>query len=80
MGLLAAVPRSWEERFGAVVVGIGFDTLTLAVQRPVRESSAEAVAAEHLAMCPDNVFQGVGGIREYAQTLVGASSWEFWWD
>jgi hypothetical protein len=81
MGLLAAVLRSWEDRFGAVVVGIGFDTLTLAVQRPVRDrQAAELLAAEHLAMCPDNIFQGIGGVREYAETLVGARAWPFWWD
>src|SRR2546427_1748977 len=62
VGLLAAVLRSWEDRFAAVVVGIGFDTLTLAVQRPVRDRlTAEALAAEHLAMCSDNIFQGAGG-------------------
>lgn len=81
MGLLAAVLRSWEDRFGAIVVGIGFDTLTLAVQRPVGDgAAAERLAAEHLAACPDNIFQGAGGLREYAQSLVGASTWEFWWD
>ena len=81
VGLLAAVLRSWEDRFAAVVVGIGFDTLTLAVQRPVRDRlTAEALAAEHLAMCSDNIFQGAGGIREYARTLLQAARWDFWWD
>ena len=31
---LSAVLRSWEDRFGATLVGLGFDTLELSVQHP----------------------------------------------
>lgn len=81
MGSFSAVLRSWEDRFGAIVVGLGFDTLTLAVQRPpdTREL-ALAVAAEHFAMCPDNVTQGIGPLGDYADFLRGRSDWSFWWD
>jgi hypothetical protein len=78
---MTTVLRSWEQRFDAYVVGLGPDTLTLAVGRPPRDlSSALAIAAEHYAFCPDNVQQGVGTIREYAESLVGADQWPFWWD
>jgi hypothetical protein len=81
MGKLSAVLRSWEERFGAYVIGMGFDTLTLAVQRPVKTlDHAVKIAAEHLAMCPDNVYQGAGSIIAYAKTLVDKYTWNFWWD
>ena len=33
---VAACLRSWEERFGAVLAGIGFDTTELMVQHPPR--------------------------------------------
>lgn len=81
MAQLSAVLRSWEERFDAYVVGIGFDTLTLAVGRPpLTLKAAQVVAAEHFATCSDNIYQGVGSISAYAEDLVGAARWDFWWD
>jgi hypothetical protein len=78
---LTAVLRSWEDRFGATVLHVGFDTLDLLVRRPVTtEQAALAVAAEHFAFCADNVYQGAGSIREYAAELPGAGRWSFWWD
>ncbi|GAA1961513.1 DUF4253 domain-containing protein [Kitasatospora viridis] len=78
---VSAVLRSWEQRFGAVVVGVGFATLHLSVA-VVPKSLAEAlpIAVEHFAFCPDNVWQGAGTLAEYAEQLVGAGEWEFWWD
>lgn len=81
MGQLSAVLRSWEDRFGAFVVGIGFDTLTLAVQRPPDDLDlALAIAAEYFAACSDNIYQGAGDIKTYAEGLIGQSFWTFWWD
>lgn len=81
MGQLGAVLRSWEERFGAYLVGVGFDTMTLGVQRPPRTiDHAMEIAAEHFAMCSDNIYQGAGSMDEYASTLVDQSCWMFWWD
>jgi hypothetical protein len=78
---LTVVLRSWEERFGATVMHVGFDTLDLLVERPVTSGQeALAVAAEHFAFCADNVYQGVGSIPEYAAELPGATRWSFWWD
>ena len=78
---MTTVLRSWEVRFDAYVIGLGTDTLNLAVGRPARDlQSANAIAAEHFAFCPDNIQQGVGSIREYAELLVNAEIWPFWWD
>lgn len=78
---MSTVLRSWETRFDAYVVGMGTDTLTLAVGRPPRNlASATAIAAEHFAFCPDNIQQGAGSIREYASLLVNQELWPFWWD
>jgi predicted DNA-binding WGR domain protein len=78
---MTTVLRSWERRFDAYVVGMGTDTLLLAVGRPPRDlASATAIAAEHYAFCPDNIQQGVGSVREYAESLVDAEVWPFWWD
>lgn len=81
VGPFAAVLRTWEDRFGAEVVGIGFDTLTLGVRRPPSSNEeATAVAAEHYAVCMDNISQGAGSIRPYAAELKGAGRWDFWWN
>ncbi|MEU7555844.1 DUF4253 domain-containing protein [Streptomyces sp. NPDC044571] len=79
---LCAVLRSWEERFGIRVVGLGFDVLTVSVAMPPTTLAlAERIAAEHLAFCPDNVLQrGAGGLEAYAKELVHKDSWTFWWD
>ncbi|WP_285508101.1 DUF4253 domain-containing protein [Actinokineospora sp. NBRC 105648] len=82
-GEVAAVLRDWENRFGARVVGLGFDTLLLSVSAPpTTEAQALAVAAEHFAFCPDNVWQGEAPqtLSTYAQRLLGDHSWVFWWD
>jgi hypothetical protein len=74
--LLASILRSWEDRFDACVVGVGYDTLELWVGRPPRSSpEALAVAAEHLAFCPDNVLQGPGTIRRYSASIRGSERW-----
>ncbi len=78
----AAVVRDWEERFGVRVVGIGFSTLHLSVAAPPTDiEDALAIAAEHFAFCPDNIWQGSRpDLASYAEELVDVNCWEFWWD
>jgi hypothetical protein len=79
--IISAVLRSWEDRWLARVVEIGFDTLTLTVGIPPRDiETALALAAEHFALCPDNIFQGSETLEAYAKYLIGSRSWNFWWD
>ncbi|GII58854.1 hypothetical protein Pth03_72430 [Planotetraspora thailandica] len=78
---LSAVVRSWEERFGARVVGLGFNTLDLSVAAPPATwQHALYVAAEHWTFCPDSVLQGPGTLADYAEQIVGQNAWSFWWD
>ena len=78
---LTVVLRSWEERFGATLMHVGYDMVDLLVERPVNSPEAAlAVAAEHFAFCMDNIYQGAGSIEEYAAELPGAARWSFWWD
>lgn len=45
---------SWEERLEATLIGIGFNTIYLPVERPPEEyETALRVAAEHFAFCSD---------------------------
>lgn len=79
-GDISAVLRSWEDRFGAVLIGMGFDTLTLhAAHPPVEPRQIELVAREQFAFCPDIVDQGVETI-EALQECVADARWWFWWD
>ncbi|MET8333627.1 DUF4253 domain-containing protein [Streptosporangium canum] len=78
---LAAVVRSWEDRFGARVVGIGFNTLDLSVAAPpVTPEHALHVAAEHWTFCPDSVVYSAGTLVDYAEEIRGRNAWSFWWD
>ncbi|POM23198.1 hypothetical protein BTM25_43500 [Actinomadura rubteroloni] len=78
---LSAVVRSWEDRFAARVVGMGFNTLELSVAAPpVTARHALQVAAEHWAFCPDILFQGPGTLAGYAEEIRGKTWWSFWWD
>ncbi|MEU8489531.1 DUF4253 domain-containing protein [Streptomyces sp. NPDC048641] len=74
--------RDWEVRFGARVVAVGFSTLHLSIATPpVRAEDALAVAAEHFAFCPDNIWQGsYPDLASYADDLIDLNCWEFWWD
>ncbi|MFI5845309.1 DUF4253 domain-containing protein [Catenuloplanes sp. NPDC051500] len=78
---LSAVLRSWEDRFGAVLIGAGFAELHLSVPTPpTSAAAARPLAAEHFAFCPDQVYQGAGSLKTYAGQLVNAPIWSFWWD
>ncbi|MFH9347562.1 DUF4253 domain-containing protein [Kitasatospora sp. NPDC017646] len=80
-GAIAAVLHSWQERFGVRVVHAGADSLSLSVAAPpAGPEEALAVAAEHAAFCPDNVFRSDEGLAGYAEELVDEDCWSFWWD
>lgn len=80
---LSAVLRSWEDRFGIRVVALTFDQLVVSVAAPpMTQEDAEAVAAEHLAFCPDNIHQGRHTtLAAYAtHRVLDQPAWTFWWD
>jgi hypothetical protein len=88
---VSAVLRSWEDRFGVVVGGLGFATLTLLVPHPpADESEALPVAAEVAALCPDVLsedgpvdgfgYASGGTVAGLARLLVDRSVWKLWWD
>ncbi|MEV7119555.1 DUF4253 domain-containing protein [Kitasatospora griseola] len=78
---VSAVLLDWERRYGTRLVQVGFAELELSVGAPPEDDDlALRIAAEHLAFCPDNIFQGTGTIADYAPGLVNAEQWSFWWD
>ena len=87
---VSAVLRSWEDRLGAVLVGLSFATITLLVTRPpTTDDDALRVAAEVAAFCPDALWQpeALGSSRPRAATLESMSRllvreriWHLWFD
>ncbi len=87
---VSAVLRSWEDRFGAVLVGLGFATVTLLVPRPpVSHDDALRVAAEVAAFCPDALWQPDSydtptqrecTLAAIARELVREPVWRLWFD
>ncbi|MFI0990606.1 DUF4253 domain-containing protein [Streptomyces exfoliatus] len=79
----SAVIADWEHRFGTRVVAVGFSTLHISVAAPpTNQEDALLVAAEHFALCPDNIWQGTRPhtLTAYAERLTGTHHWDFWWD
>jgi Domain of unknown function (DUF4253) len=79
---VAAVLRSWEERFGATLLSIGPGAvIRLLAERPPRDSgTAQRLAAEHFAFCDECGGQGLRYVSAIAASLVNAPIWTFWWD
>ncbi|MEL7447284.1 MAG: DUF4253 domain-containing protein, partial [Pseudomonadota bacterium] len=76
-----AAMRSWQERFGARLVGMSNDVLNIRVQRrPETKAEALELAIEHYAYCSDIVDQGVGQVEVLAASYLESDWWYFWWD
>jgi uncharacterized protein DUF4253 len=73
-----------EARFGAVLLEVGFAHIRLVVQRPPRtREAAQAVAAEHFAMCDEFWAMEPGRpalttVQQIAAYVIGAPFWGFW--
>lgn len=77
---LSAMVRTWEERFGARLVRVGRNSLTLSIAGPpVVEEHALHVAAEHWAFCPDNLERGAGALIDYGKDIQEQITWNFTW-
>jgi hypothetical protein len=80
---IAAVLRSWEDRFGARLLSLGpGSSITLLVARPPRSlDRALPVAAEHFAFADE--CDGCGSasfVPQIAQSIIAAPIWTFFWD
>jgi hypothetical protein len=77
---LIAVLRSWQDRFGARLIDVGYADLRLLVERPPRTlQAAQRIAAEQVVLA-DECIQAMGDIPNIAARLVNAPIWTFWWD
>jgi hypothetical protein len=82
---LTSVLRSWEQRFGATLLEVGFDHIRLLISRPPRVlPAAQAAAAEIWAMC-DEFWKTTHGpalctVSEIADYIIDAPFWSLWLD
>ena len=68
---ISGLLRSWEERFAAVVVGVGPGAVDLAVGSPPRsDAQARRLAAEQVAFAPESGWEpNNDGLRTLARAL-----------
>jgi Domain of unknown function (DUF4253) len=77
---LTAVLRSWEDRFGARLIDVGYADLRLLVERPPRTlEAAQRIAAEQVVLA-DECIESFRDVPNIAARLVNAPVWTFWWD
>jgi hypothetical protein len=77
---LAVVLRSWEDRFSARLLEVGFEAIRLLVSRPPQTlAAAQPIAAEHVAFA-DEAHQGLRWVDGIARAVVNNPFWDFWWD
>lgn len=78
---VASVLRSWEDRFGARLLRIGFAKISLLATRPPRDlESAQLLAAEHFAFCNECAGLGLRDVLSITRYLMASPVWTFWWD
>lgn len=81
---IAAVLRSWEERFGARLLEVGFAEIRLLARRPPRSyEAAQRLAAEQFAFCSECRLGDQVGLNEVgtiSDALPNTPMWGFWWD
>ena len=78
---IAAVLRSWEDRFGARLLRVGFAQISVLAQRPPRTlESAQRLAAEQWAFCSECAGEGLHDVPRITASLMSSPIWTFWWD
>ena len=78
---IAAVLRSWEDRFGARLLRVGFAEISLLAQRPPRTlATAQRLAAEQWAFCNECAGEGLHDVPRITASLMNSPIWTFWWD
>jgi hypothetical protein len=78
---IAAVLRSWEDRFGARLLRIGFAEFSVLARRPPRAlASAQRLAAEQWAFCNECAGEGLHDVPSITDSLMSTPIWTFWWD
>jgi hypothetical protein len=77
--VIAAILRSWEQRFGARLLRVGFADIQLLADRPPRTlQAARLLAAEQFAFCDECAGQGLHDVASITDHLLSSPVWTFW--
>lgn len=75
-----AALRSWRDRYGAELVGLGSNSMNLRIARqPATRAEALSLARELYAYCPDLFLPGIQTYSTIAAALMSRTWWNFWW-
>ncbi len=76
----SAVLRSWEDRLGAVLYKLDFDTMQLKLGTvAVSGKALELLALEYYLFCPEFIDTGEVEFEQVKDYLI-TPVWAFWWD
>jgi len=76
-----AMLRRWHERYGAELVGLSGDVVSLRVaRRPETREAALALAREEYLYCRDSIDQGAETFSNRAAQFMRDPWWDLWWD
>lgn len=76
-----AALRSWGERYGAELIGLGPDTMNIRVaSRTQSREGAVALAREQYTLCFDIIDQGFESLSALGAALTTNDWWFLWWD
>ena len=76
--MVASRLKEWDERFGLVFRGIGFDWLEAEFKTP--PADMQAFAEEVYKFCPDVVDQGTDTVEALAREMKSENMVYLWWD
>jgi len=78
---IAAVLRSWEDRFGARLLRVGFAEISVQAARPPRDTGhTRHLAAEQMVFCDECAGHGLNTVPSITSALLASPVWTFWWD
>ncbi|MDO5076373.1 DUF4253 domain-containing protein [Corynebacterium sp.] len=85
---IAGCLRSWEDRYGAILMTIGHDNLELLVTSPPQTPAQVRELAEEIALvCPgiinpsaEALAPGSDGMELLQGLIEDSDTWYFWWD
>jgi len=76
-----AALRSWRDRYGAELIGLGGVMNLRVLQPPPRQGEALELAREHYEFCPDVADEGGFTLSDMAAGLMADPWWNFvWWE
>lgn len=76
-----AALRSWRDRYGAELVGLGSVMNVRILRPPTTRGEALDLAREHFDFCPDTFNEGDFTLSDVAANLKSERWWNFvWWE